>query len=396
MNKVFISYVSENIEIVDRLYQELKSHGIQVWLDRNDIDPGSRWEQAIRKAIRQGAFFIACFSEQYNNRHKTYMNEELTLAINELRQRPTDQIWFIPIKLNECKIPDRNIGGGETLQDLQYVNLYEDWNSGIQRIVKAVQPASSETATSTNTSEQPINQNAEAYYNSGWAYTKGGKYTLAIENFTKAIDLNPNYVEAYYNRGAAYNAKDEFDHAIEDYNTALMLKPKVAEVYYNRGTVYDKKGEPDRAIVDFNTAIKLKSDFALAYNSRGGSYGKKGEHNRSIADFTKAIDLNPNYTEAYYNRGLAYSNTGQLARAIADYNAVIALNPSYAIVYYNRGVVRLHLGEWEKARADLMDAKSMGVDIIAEFHYFYASVPYFERRNGVKLPADITAMLTPQ
>ena len=127
MKKVFISYVRENIEIVDRLCQELKSHGIQVWLDRNDIDPGSRWEQSIRKAISQGGGFIACFSEEYNNRDKTYMNEELTLAINELRQRPADRIWFIPVKLNNCEIPDRDIGGGETLQVFQYVNLYEDW-----------------------------------------------------------------------------------------------------------------------------------------------------------------------------------------------------------------------------------------------------------------------------
>ena len=66
MNKVFISYVRDNIKIVDRLCQELKSRGIQVWLDRNDIGPGSRWKQEIREAIHQGAFFIACFSREYN------------------------------------------------------------------------------------------------------------------------------------------------------------------------------------------------------------------------------------------------------------------------------------------------------------------------------------------
>ena len=166
MNKAFISYVRENIEMVDRLCQELKSHGIEVWLDRNDIDPGSRWEQAIRKAIHQGTFFIACFSEEYNNRDKTYMNEELTLAIEELRQRPTDRIWFIPVKLNDCEIPNRDIGAGKTLQTFYYVELYEDWDSSIQRILKVIQPASSEPINA-STSEQPINQNVEAEYNRG-------------------------------------------------------------------------------------------------------------------------------------------------------------------------------------------------------------------------------------
>ena len=138
MNGVFISYVKENKKAVYEFYQDLKSHDINVWLDRNEIDPGARWKHAIRKAIREGAFFVACFSKEYNNRDKTYMNEELIFAIEELRQRPTERIWFIPVKLNECEIPDRDIGGGETLRDLQYVNLKEDWGGGIQSILEVI------------------------------------------------------------------------------------------------------------------------------------------------------------------------------------------------------------------------------------------------------------------
>ena len=59
MNHVFISYIRENEEVVGRLCDELASRGIEVWLGRNDIDPGTRWKQAIRRAIQDGAFFIA-------------------------------------------------------------------------------------------------------------------------------------------------------------------------------------------------------------------------------------------------------------------------------------------------------------------------------------------------
>ena len=130
MKGVFISYVSENIEIVDRLYQELKLHGIEVWRDRDNIAPGLRWKREIRRAIQQGAFFIACFSKEYDERDQTYMNEELAIAIEELRQRPIDQAWFIPVKLNECEIPDRDIGGGETLRDLQYRGVLISMKTG--------------------------------------------------------------------------------------------------------------------------------------------------------------------------------------------------------------------------------------------------------------------------
>ena len=61
VQSVFISYVSENIEIVDKLCQELKSHGIQVWLDRKDIDPGSRWNNQFRKLLAKEGVSLRAF-----------------------------------------------------------------------------------------------------------------------------------------------------------------------------------------------------------------------------------------------------------------------------------------------------------------------------------------------
>jgi outer membrane protein assembly factor BamB len=135
---VFISYVHDDAPIVEKLHEELVTQGIKVWLDRENISPGERWRAAIRRAIIEGAYFIACFSASYSQRTKTFMNEELVLAIEELRQRPTDRVWFIPVKLSQCEIPDRNIGAGETLTDLQYVDLSNDWEKGLGRIVSTM------------------------------------------------------------------------------------------------------------------------------------------------------------------------------------------------------------------------------------------------------------------
>lgn len=138
MPSVFISYVSDNAEQVQQLAQELRAHGITVWLDRDKIMPGHRWADAIREGISQGDFFIACFSAEYHKRSKTYMNEELTLAIEELRQRPTDRAWFIPVLLSECEVPDRNIGAGQTLRSIQWVELYKNWSDGVRRILSII------------------------------------------------------------------------------------------------------------------------------------------------------------------------------------------------------------------------------------------------------------------
>ena len=73
MPGVFISYVRDNQKMVDRLCKDLTTHGAKVWLDRNNITPGKRWKQAIRRAIREGSFFIACFSPKIDTYEKGIM-----------------------------------------------------------------------------------------------------------------------------------------------------------------------------------------------------------------------------------------------------------------------------------------------------------------------------------
>lgn len=138
MTKVFISYVSENEELAKKLKLSLEKYGIKVWFDKESIPVGSRWELEIRKGITNGDFFIACFSKEYSMRLKTYMNEELTIAIEELRQRVWDQSWFLPVLINQTEIPVMPIRRGEDLSSIQALKLYEDWDGGINKLVQAI------------------------------------------------------------------------------------------------------------------------------------------------------------------------------------------------------------------------------------------------------------------
>lgn len=86
---VFLSYVSEDSGRVDELCTILEAAGIPYWRDRKDLWPGDQWRTVIRTAIQSGSLvFLACFSEQSRARAKSYQNEELNLAVEEMRQMP--------------------------------------------------------------------------------------------------------------------------------------------------------------------------------------------------------------------------------------------------------------------------------------------------------------------
>lgn len=136
----FLSYVREDTAEVDALQQTLEAAGIRVWRDTQDLWPGEDWRAKIRQAITDDALvFLACFSSRGVSKPKSYQNEELVLAVDEIRRRRPDEPWLIPVRLDECDIPDRDLGGGRTLSSLQRVDLHGDQTGrGIARLVATV------------------------------------------------------------------------------------------------------------------------------------------------------------------------------------------------------------------------------------------------------------------
>ncbi|MCH8196992.1 MAG: tetratricopeptide repeat protein [Proteobacteria bacterium] len=130
-----------------------------------------------------------------------------------------------------------------------------------------------------------------------------------------------------YDRGNAYGRKRQYDRAIQDYTEAIRLKPDYARAFNNRGLSYGRKRQYDRAIRDFTEAIRLRPDYTSAYYKRGLAYGRKRQYDRAIQDYTEAIRLKPNYASAYGGRGYAKVQLGKRDKAIADFRKAIELRP---------------------------------------------------------------------
>ena len=136
----FISYVREDVTDADRLHQALEAAGVRVWRDKSDLWPGEDWREKIRRAITDDALvFIACFSRKGVARKRSYQNEEISLAIEQLRLRRPGEPWLIPVRFDDCEIPDLDIGGGRTLASIQRADLFGDHSDeGALRLVTAV------------------------------------------------------------------------------------------------------------------------------------------------------------------------------------------------------------------------------------------------------------------
>jgi hypothetical protein len=136
----FLSYDPEDASQVDRLQRVLENAGISVWRDTANLWPGEDWQLRIRQAIAGDALaFIACFSRTSTGRVKSTQNEQLLLAIEQLRLRQPGAVWLIPVRFDNCAIPDWDLGAGHTLRSLYPVDLFGDrFDAGTTQLIAAI------------------------------------------------------------------------------------------------------------------------------------------------------------------------------------------------------------------------------------------------------------------
>ena len=146
----------------------------------------------------------------------------------------------------------------------------------------------------------------EAYFNLGMYYSEKGRADEAIEQFKKALKINPRYARAHNNLGIAYTGKGMLKEAIYEYERAIDIDPHHKRAYYNLGVVYFEQGDFDRAMVEFKNAININPNYAKAHYNLGNTYDKKGLWEEAIIEYKKALTINPRYAEACNNLTVIY------------------------------------------------------------------------------------------
>jgi len=202
--------------------------------------------------------------------------------------------------------------------------------------------------------------NVPIYNNRGNALHHLGDQERAIEDFSRAIEINPLFAAAYNGRGLSYNSMGNFTRALEDFGKALEINPLYAEVYNSRGLVHNRMSNYRAAIEDFDRAIRINPGLAAVYNNRGNARDDLGDHVQAIEDYSRAIEIDPGYADAYSNRGIAYNSMGNYGRAVEDFDRAIAINPRSAGAYYYRGKTHASLGNEAKSVEDLKAAARLG------------------------------------
>jgi hypothetical protein len=116
--KIFLCHSSQDKEQIRIIYRELKKAGMAPWLDEEHILPGQHWEDTLKTSVRNADVVLACLSRGSVNK-RGYIQKELREILEVALELPPDQIFVIPVRLDDCEVP-------RELKKWQYVDFFTE------------------------------------------------------------------------------------------------------------------------------------------------------------------------------------------------------------------------------------------------------------------------------
>ncbi|MFM7161784.1 MAG: tetratricopeptide repeat protein, partial [Planctomycetaceae bacterium] len=185
-----------------------------------------------------------------------------------------------------------------------------------------------------------------------------GQIAAAVEDATRAIELDPEWALARYERGEGHRLLGQWERALDDATLAVCLNPERSRFWRARGNVWLESGHPERAVSDYSQALRREEAVAGTWVARGHAHSQLGRVREAMEDFATALRLEPGLAAAHNGRGLLLLQTvGDPGRAVVEFHEALWLDGDTPWVRANRALGFAQLGDRERAWDDIRRAE---------------------------------------
>ncbi|MEU0424889.1 tetratricopeptide repeat protein [Streptomyces canus] len=200
---------------------------------------------------------------------------------------------------------------------------------------------------------------AEAHALRGRDLRNRQEYGQALEEYDRALELDPEQPLAHYGRGVTHQLLEDYPAALAALDRAAELAPDSGWILAERAETYRLASRLDEADADFSRAVALDPMDDIALTGRAVCRHSMGRLDESLADFNRALSIDPEYLWALVRRARLHRARGDLDKAFADLDRAAALAPELAWVASERGDAYRLAERYEEAVAELGRAVSL-------------------------------------
>jgi tetratricopeptide (TPR) repeat protein len=308
MSSIFLSHNHADKPFARRLAQDLQAAGARVWLDEREIKLGDSLIEKIRQGIDEMEYFGAILSK--HSVQSRWVQEELDTAMS--LQIEGKRIKVLPLVIEDCELPGflkgklyadfRNKRRNtkrykeeleKILQRLGITLKFQRSNLPIPDTTPPVPQENTELSNKIVNMNEKIQATTKAMvpYNKGHSLFYQQKPKDAINEYTKSINIDPEFYLAYYDRGVVYVNLEEYEKAIPDLKRSIELYNEFSNSYYFLGFVYHSQNKLDMAMANYTKAINTDPPYADAYFQRAEIYKMQGDTSKAESDMRRFYEL---------------------------------------------------------------------------------------------------------
>jgi tetratricopeptide (TPR) repeat protein len=218
------------------------------------------------------------------------------------------------------------------------IGLYNrhQYKEAIERFEEILKRNSSTTSLHYNLSRVYVSQ---AHRNLGIISFAMGNFSIALEEFRKALRFNPDYTELYHFIGVCQNNLGDFNGAIKSFSILLDAEPSNLPTRLKLGVAFHNLGMWEKVISLYQRVLKQNPEYADIHYRLGLAFLGQGSMHEAIGAFEKALTINPHYLQSRIKMALTRACLGEFDAALKDLTVVEEKFPGYADVQYHLGII---------------------------------------------------------
>lgn len=202
-------------------------------------------------------------------------------------------------------------------------------------------------------------QQSGDYYASGNKFFREGEYEKAVEQYTKAIQLDPRNGNYYASLGATYGKLSLYEKGIKELKKAVSVTPKLEEPYYLIESFYATLDRTDEAIGFFQERSKTTPNNAFIYVNLGYAFYRKGILDMASVEMKKAIEFDSLYSLAHCGLGVIYLSLNRDEEAEKEFEKALQINPDYPEAHLYMGIIYKRAKRDEESQRELEKAYAL-------------------------------------
>ena len=255
---------------------------------------------------------------------------------------PDFRFWLRDYEIKKVKIPEKVRGLSNIYGDLDSIS---ELHGGVDSTFLNLRLRAEDPTAFTDLANLVINSRPSKDALT-WNFPLQ-EFKLSLPPLQLKVDVSE--IERFFSDGTLSFLKKDYEKAIENFTKVIELIPDYAQVYLLRAGCYGLKGDYDKVITDCQKVIEIIPKSFMAYSGLGLAYYGKKVYDQAIFNFDKALQINPNLSIVWYEKGNLLNDLEKYQEALICYNEALKINAEDRDVLVNKSDTLLKLKRYEEA-----------------------------------------------